>query len=432
MPGNPNGYTTNAYTPIGNLSTGWTEYKLTFNFSNDTYTVSTRTDSACAWVPMKAAAATGYDIPMRGTADNTDNTALHLPRGRRVAGTELGLDDVRYSATPIPDGDGDMPVTPVDCDSCHASDDHGDGPYCGSCHGCPKATPARRLQIHIPADVTNCTPCHDASLTIEHNGRTPDAGGTVRLQHVPRPAPTRSSRPPSPRTTRRARRVTRARVHTALHDSTVGSTPLGTTGQVCGDCHDANVQTEHSKASSSSAAAGCANCHPVAEGHADARRGSRAASRAAVTHPARRLNSTAAWTRATPRSPARPATWPVATRRPATDGLDVTHLGASAVLGGQTRTSCMVCHWNGIPTTGECATCHADKVDGTHGGVNAHPFTAGSDAVASGDAGCTNSGSGCHGTDPARGNFSDLPPEDRLHERRLPHLAEQTGLRGQR
>ena len=107
MPGNPNGYTTNAYTPIGNLSTGWTEYKLSFNFSNDTYTVSTRTDAAGAWVPMKAAGATGYDIPMRGTADNTANTALTFRVGGGTVGSvELGLDDVRYSATPIPDGPG--------------------------------------------------------------------------------------------------------------------------------------------------------------------------------------------------------------------------------------------------------------------------------------------------------------------------------------
>ena len=103
VPGNPNGYTTNAYTQIGNLSTGWTEYKLTFNFSNDTYTVSTRTDPAFAWAPMKAAGATGYDIPMRGTADNTANTALTFRVGGGTVGSvELGLDDVRYSATPIP------------------------------------------------------------------------------------------------------------------------------------------------------------------------------------------------------------------------------------------------------------------------------------------------------------------------------------------
>ena len=39
----------------------------------------------------------------------------------------------------------------------------------------------------------------------------------------------------------------------------------------------------------------------------------------------------------------------------ATDSLAETHRNASAVLGGQTRTSCQVCHWNGTPASRECA-----------------------------------------------------------------------------
>ena len=31
------------------------------------------------------------------------------------------------------------------------------------------------------------------------------------------------------------------------------------------------------------------------------------------------------------------------------------------------RTSCQVCHWNGTPASRECASCHADRVDGSHG-----------------------------------------------------------------
>ena len=80
----------------------------------------------------------------------------------------------------------DMPITPIDCAQCHAGDDHGDGPDCGDCHWISDGHPGTPSDMHIPADVTGCTPCHDASLTIEHNGRTPDAGGTFDVQHVPR------------------------------------------------------------------------------------------------------------------------------------------------------------------------------------------------------------------------------------------------------
>ncbi len=43
----------------------------------------------------------------------------------------------------------------------------------------------------------------------------------------------------------------------------------------------------------------------------------------------------------------------------------------------RTRTSCQVCHWNGTPASRECASCHADRVDGTHGATAAHTFTSG-------------------------------------------------------
>ena len=69
-----------------------------------------------------------------------------------------------------------------------------------------------------------------------------------------------------------------------------------------------------------------------------------------------------------------------------------------------------MCHWNGTPASRECASCHANKVDGTHGAALAHNFTTGSDAVASGDAGCTNSGTGCHGADATRDSFVTYHP----------------------
>ena len=154
MPGNPNGYTTNAYTPIGHLSTGWTEYKLAFNFTTDTYTVSTRTDAAGAWTPLKAAGATGYDIPMRGTADNTANTALTSAWAAARRQRRAGLDDVALlrHADHRPPPVADMPITAVDCSNCHAPAwTTDDGPNCGELpRRCPRATPARRLTSTPP------------------------------------------------------------------------------------------------------------------------------------------------------------------------------------------------------------------------------------------------------------------------------------------
>ena len=114
---------------------------------------------------------------MREATDRT-TTANLLFRGYTNA--DLWLDDVRFSDTgivdppPVPD----MPITDVDCSNCHAGMDHGEGPNCGDCHALSEGHPGTPSDMHTPADVTGCTPCHNASLTIEHNTRTPDAGGT--------------------------------------------------------------------------------------------------------------------------------------------------------------------------------------------------------------------------------------------------------------
>ena len=55
--GNPSGYTTNGYTSVGTYSTGWTQYRLVYDFSTQTYTLSKRASATDAWTPLKAAAA---------------------------------------------------------------------------------------------------------------------------------------------------------------------------------------------------------------------------------------------------------------------------------------------------------------------------------------------------------------------------------------
>ncbi len=253
--GNPNGYTTNAYTPVGTYTTGWTQYRLVLNFTSQTYTLSSRTNAADVWTPLKAAGATGYAIPMLSASTVT---ATHGTRWRCVNAAQMWVDDLAYSPTGIPDVFGpyaitatagpngsidpsgttevahggsqtytiapdpgygiaqvlvdgvsvgavstytftnvsanhtisavfainptgeDMPITYINCESCHAPgsplDEH-DHP-CADCHAVTDGHPGTPSDMHIPADVTGCTPCHDSSLTIEHNGRTPDAGGT--------------------------------------------------------------------------------------------------------------------------------------------------------------------------------------------------------------------------------------------------------------
>jgi len=65
----------------------------------------------------------------------------------------------------------------VDCDGCHAMPHDDYFIECGECHEFADYHPGTASSIHYPADVIACTPCHNASLTLEHNGRTPDAGG---------------------------------------------------------------------------------------------------------------------------------------------------------------------------------------------------------------------------------------------------------------
>jgi len=70
----------------------------------------------------------------------------------------------------------EMPVT-VDCGDCH--DDHGDPPPCDDCHGLSEYHPGTPSDMHTPADVTGCTPCHNASLTQEHYGKQTGGGSPI-------------------------------------------------------------------------------------------------------------------------------------------------------------------------------------------------------------------------------------------------------------
>ena len=92
------GYTANAYTVVGAYAVGWCEYRLVYDFSADTYTLSSRTVSGGAWTALKASGASTADIPMR---EATDRTATGSVLFRAYQNANWWLDDVAYSDTGI-------------------------------------------------------------------------------------------------------------------------------------------------------------------------------------------------------------------------------------------------------------------------------------------------------------------------------------------
>ena len=154
-----------------------------------------------------------------------------------------------------------MALTTEECSVCHDFD-HGDPPPCLDCHSFGEFHSPTVADLHTPADVTGCESCHDASLTIEHKDRTPDAGGAFDCEtcHASTDA----------LVTAAIAAGTSACVachpgagHADAHISATADNALAGTTEVCGECHDADVQVEHAKATSSSAAAGCVACHPA-------------------------------------------------------------------------------------------------------------------------------------------------------------------------
>ena len=280
--------------------------------------------------------------------------------------------------------------------------------------GSPKATPAPRLRCTSPADVTGCTPCHDPSLTIEHNtaaARRPPAAPSSATPATP--APTRSWSPRSPRGTRRARRATPSRPRRGCTAPRSPTPPWAPPGITCGQCHQTDVQTEHAKPTSSSFALGCAACHPSprdtltpawdktctqAGCHATgtptrstaAHGGPRAASRQrellaagchkgtdlSVLHAQRRDDRRRRRPPLVPglpcgRHPAEPRLHHVPHRKPASQ-LDAAHTANPAsqtvTISGQSfgPVACADCHASPLLTTihtGSCATCHPAPKD---------------------------------------------------------------------
>ena len=296
---------------------------------------------------------------------------------------------------------GDMPVQ-GECDTCHA--EHGEPPPCSDCHAFQYQHPGTPTSLHLPANVVDCSPCHVSSLTEEHNGRTTSTGAAVTCGTC------HSSTDPLVTSAIATRNSACTACHptaghAGVHGSGIANTPLGTTGQVCGDCHQIELTVEHAKATASSAAAECTNCHPTPRDTITAwsggcvQDGCHAAGSGSEMHGAQ--------------STAHDASALAPDCSPCHQIGDVSAIHSNSITTNAAVTTCATCHVDNatLPTTIDCLTsCHTDKTPTNHGSASAHAFTTGSDANASGDAGCTNSGSGCHGTETTYANFTNYHP----------------------
>jgi len=96
--GNPGGYTTGGYTPVGTYTVGWTQFRIVYDFTTQTYTLSKRVSAADPWTELKRTSASSNAIPFRGTNTITQSHGLLF---RAYQNVNLGLDDVAYSDSGI-------------------------------------------------------------------------------------------------------------------------------------------------------------------------------------------------------------------------------------------------------------------------------------------------------------------------------------------
>ena len=156
--------------------------------------------------------------------------------------------------------------------------------------------------------------------------------------------------------------------HEPLHATAVATATLPGTGASCGDCHAANLITEHAKPHASSAAPGCDACHPsprdtvsTFDPTACAQAGCHAPGTATAVHSG---------------APAAHANPGGACAQPGchTGDLAATHAAAATTTPGGTRTGCLVCHTpDAWPQSGACEGCH---------GSDPHPDLAGAHTAA--------------------------------------------------
>ncbi len=245
-----------------------------------------------------------------------------------------------------PDGEAAQLLT--DCTYCHGSNIYPTVPNHGDLS----------LAHGSTTDMTGCA-CHVRNITIEHNRWTDETGGALSCASCHG-----ASASQQVKDAMAAGSTNCLACHTISPDHPYADVDhaadveniANPTGFACGDCHSMELAAEHGKASSSSStnADVCATCHPdprasfetwddsCSQGacHATAVHGNEASAHAFADPGASCLSSGCHAGKA---------------------DLTAMHSDAETTTPDGTRTSCLVCHASGVPTTKVCADCHPDR-----------------------------------------------------------------------
>ncbi|NTU70899.1 MAG: hypothetical protein HGB10_03645 [Coriobacteriia bacterium] len=358
--------------------------------------------------------AAGYQIA-NVTVDGTSVGAVSTYTFSNVTAPHT----ISASFTPVTVIGSEMPVTYVNCDSCHipgsALDEH-EHP-CANCHEVSWGHAGTPSDMHTNAVASTCVPCHNAEITIEHNGRTISTGALMTC------ATCHDTTDPLVRAAINAGNSECAACHPgADHESLhafTGASDLNAAGDSgCTNsgagCH--GTDATHASFTPYHPTAGClfGACHasPSKPGYAGTKEcvschdgsyvGAPNTANLGSLHYSAGVHTAIAMTATVTSGGSASAT--CSNCHDAASGLVGQHTGVSAVAGSPygTTVSCGECHsdtrasgsaqvvanW----TSRQCAACHAPASSAPQHATTAPVVTATSTA------GCAASGSGCHAT----------------------------------
>jgi hypothetical protein len=295
-------------------------------------------------VPATASLAGGILRIVPGAPLTNDATATVSLAVFDAAGNSASRSWSYYVQTYVP-----MPGDYSNCISCHPTDATAKdmGPNCLLCHTATSGYAAHTgtaSSLHTRAALsTDCTGCHVSDLLSEHDRY----GLTCLTCHTSTDAGVQAAiASGDSRCTSCHDDLSGG--HLAVHGTLVGSMLLAGTTATCGDCHSANLMTEHAKPTSSSAPAGCAACHPsprstivVFDPTSCVQAGCHIAGTSAAMHASIVASHTV------------PADSGCMGADCHSGDLASIHANATTTTAGVTRTSCLVCHSStALPASG--------------------------------------------------------------------------------